>query len=79
MTILDYSFIEEKGVLNVYFTIKEDEEDVDRALTFYFWDIEYYLPTITSVDDLSHITEDMVHELVVQYLKENEFLEEDEI
>lgn len=79
MTILDYSFIEEKGVLNVYFTIKEDGEDVDRSLTFDFWDIEYYLPTITSVDDLSHITEDMVHELVVQYLKENEFLEEDEI
>lgn len=79
MTILDYSFIEERGILNVYFIIKEDGEEVDRSLTFNFWDIEYYLPTINSVDDLSHITEDMVHELVVQYLKENEFLEEDEI
>ena len=79
MTISDYRFIEEKGILDVYFTIKEDGEDVDRLLVFHFWDIEYYLPTITSVDDLSHITEDMVYELVVLYLKENEFLEDDEI
>jgi len=79
MTILEYSFIEERGLLNVYFTMTQDDEDVDRSLTFNLWDIEYYLPTISSVDDLSHITEDMVHELVAQYLKENEFLEEDEI
>ena len=79
MTILDYNFAEEKGVLNVYFLIREDGDEIKRSLTFNFWDIEYYLPEISSIDDLTHITEDMVHELVVLYLKENEFLDEEDI
>ncbi len=79
MTIVDYNFMEEKGVLKVYFTVREDDDEVDRSLSFNFWDIEYYLPSVSSIDDLNHITDDMVYDLVVQYLKENEFLEEDEI
>jgi len=79
MTIVEYTFNEETGILNVDFTLYEDDVEVDRELTFNFWDIEYYLPNITNMDDLVHITEDMVHELIKQYLKENEFLGEDEI
>jgi len=79
MKIIDYTFNEETGNLNVDFTLYEDDIEIDRDLVFNFWDIEYYLPNIKSMDDLVHITEDMVHDLIAQYLKENEFLGEEDI
>jgi len=79
MRIVDYTFNEETGSLNVDFTLYEDDDEIDRELTFNFWDIEYYLPNVVSMDDLVNITEDMVTDLIVQYLKENEFLSEGEI
>jgi hypothetical protein len=79
MTIINYKFKEEKGILKVYFSMFENDEEIDRILNFDFWDIEYYLPNIMSIDDLVNITDDMVYKLVLQYLKENESLEEDEI
>jgi len=79
MRIVDYTFNEETGSLNVDFTLYEDDDEIDRELTFNFWDIEYYLPNVVSMDDLVNITEDMVTDLIVQYLKENEFLNEGEI
>jgi lysyl-tRNA synthetase class II len=71
MTIINYKFKEDKGILKVYFTMFENDEEIDRTLNFDFWDIEYYLPNIMSVDDLTNLTDDMVYKLVLQYLKEN--------
>lgn len=74
MVIREFYLNEENTDLYVEFSTRKDRDDFYRVLTLSRLDIEYYSPTI--IDDLEDIDEDMIIEVLEEYIKHNGLPEE---
>ena len=75
MIIREIFYDEDYRNLYVEFSTKEDGDDYYRKLELTNEDILYYSPEVIEEEDLNSLTEDIVIELIKQYLLENELPE----
>ena len=76
MFIHEYYYNEDKRVLYVEFSTKEDGDNFYRVLKLDYEDISYYSPDIIYESDLENLDEEYVIEIITGYLKDNDLPEE---
>lgn len=76
MNILEYYYNDTNRMLYVEFSTDEDGDNFYRVLELSFQDIEYYSPDIIHERDLDDIDEDLVIDILVQYLNDNDLPEQ---
>lgn len=75
MQIIEFYYDEDRELLYVEFSTKEDKDDYYRILELEYSDIEYYSPEIICKTDLNNITTSFIKDVIEQYLKENDLPE----
>lgn len=76
MNILEYYYNDTNRMLYVEFSTDEDGDNFYRVLELSFQDIEYYSPDIIHERDLDDIDEDLVIDILIQYLNDNDLPEQ---
>jgi hypothetical protein len=74
MIIREFYINEEETGLYIEFSTKEDGDDFYRVLELSKPDIEYYSPTI--IEDLEELDEDLIIDLIEEYLNHKPLPEE---
>jgi hypothetical protein len=76
MRILNFYFNDNNGVLNVEFSLINDDENSYRNIELDFNDVEFYSPSLITIDDMYNMDETFIIELLEQYFIDNEYPEE---
>jgi hypothetical protein len=76
MRIHNFYFNDGLQILNVEFSLLNDNENSYRNLELNFTDVEFYSPSIIDIDDMYKLDEDFIIELLEQYFMDNEYPEE---
>lgn len=76
MRIHNFYFNDDLQILNVEFSLLNDDENSYRNLELTFTDIEFYSPSIIDIDDMYKIDEEFLIEILEQYFMDNEYPEE---
>jgi hypothetical protein len=76
MRVHNFYFNDGLQILNVEFSLLNDNENSYRNLELNFTDVEFYSPSIIDIDDMYKLDEDFIIELLEQYFMDNEYPEE---
>jgi len=76
MKIHNYYFNDNNGMLNVEFSLVNDNENSYRNIELHFNDIEFYSPSLITIDDMYIMDDSFIIELLDQYFIDNEYPEE---
>jgi hypothetical protein len=74
MKIREFYLNEETDSLYIEFSTEEDGDDYYRILDLSYDDTTFYSPTI--IEDISDICDELIIEIIIEYLKHNESPEE---
>lgn len=70
MIVREFYLNEVTGNLYIEFSTEEDGDDFYRILELTCDDIEYYSPSI--IDEETDLDEDLIIEIIIEYLKHND-------
>ncbi len=70
MIVREFYLNEVTGNLYIEFSTEEDGDDFYRILELTSDDIEYYSPSI--IDEETDLDEDLIIEIIIEYLKHND-------
>jgi hypothetical protein len=76
MRVHNFYFNDGLQILNVEFSLLNDNENSYRNIELNFTDVEFYSPSIIDIDDMYKLDEDFIIELLEQYFMDNEYPEE---
>lgn len=72
MIIHEHYYNDENRMLYIEFSTIEDGDSFYRTLELSYQDVEYYSPDIINEEDLNHIDEDFIIDVLNQYISEND-------
>lgn len=72
MTIIEYYYNDANRMLYVEFSMDVDEDSFYRVLELHFNEMEYYSPEILYEGDMVDIEENMVKDIIIEYLEDND-------
>jgi hypothetical protein len=76
MKIHNFYFNDNKEILNIEFSLINDDENSYRNIELNFTDVEFYSPTIIDITDMYKIDDEFIIELLEQYFMDNDYPEE---
>ena len=76
MKIIEYYYNDANRMLYVEFSLNIDDDSFYRVLELHFNDMEYYSTEILYEGEMDEIEENMVEDIITQYLEDNDLPEQ---
>jgi len=73
MNIHNFFYNDDNKIINIEFSLQNDDDNIYRTLELTYDDVEYYSPTLIYENEMKFIDNSFIIELLEEYFKENDY------